>query len=223
MLLRSLCLSGLTLVMMGAYARMPLAEATAIMFLAPLLVTLAAIPLLRETPGPLRWVGSVGGFLGLLLILRPGGNLDSVGVALAFAGALLNAGYQLLSRLLQGVAPLTLLFHSAATGAVVGVGMVLLGGGPGAVSPADLGVMALLAVSGGVGHFLLTVAFRRADASLLAPMTYLQLVFAAGVGWAAFHQVPDHVALAGMLLICASGVMAVLDSRRTIRPAPLEV
>ncbi|WP_412029477.1 DMT family transporter [Deinococcus yunweiensis] len=222
-LVRSLCLASLTVVMMGAFARLPLAEATAISFLAPLLVTVLAVPLLGERPGPLRWIGTVGGFLGLLLIVRPGGNLDAVGVALAFLAAVLNTGYQLLSRVLQGVPSLHLLYHSALTGSVFGIGAVLLARQGGPVSWADLGLMAVLGLTGGSGHYLLTVAYRTSDASLLAPLTYLQLVFAAVVGWLVFHQLPDAVALTGMALVCVSGVLAVLDSRRKAVPAPLEV
>ncbi|GHF28515.1 drug/metabolite transporter (DMT)-like permease [Deinococcus metalli] len=217
-LARSLCLASLTVIMMGAFARLPLAEATAISFLAPLLVTVLAVPLLGERPGPLRWIGAVGGFLGLLLIVRPGGHLDPLGVGLAFLAAAVNTGYQLLSRALQGIPSLHLLYHSAVTGSVFGVSVVVLAHQGGPISWTDLALMGVLGLTGGSGHFLLTVAYRTSDASLLAPLTYLQLVFAAVVGWVAFHQFPDAIGLSGMALICASGVLAVLDGRRRLQP-----
>ena len=212
---RALCLVGLTLFMMQGLARLPVAEATAIGFVAPLLVVLLARPLLGERIGWVRGLAVLAGFCGVLLVARPGGNLDSFGVLMVFCAALCGTAYQLLSRFLAGSESTnTLLFHAALAGTLCfGASLPWL---PETPWPSTFEVILLfsLGVTGGLGHYLFTRAYRHAPASLLAPFTYLQLLWAGLLGWLAFARLPDGLSLLGMGIIAAAGVVVALQQHR---------
>jgi drug/metabolite transporter (DMT)-like permease len=217
---RATCLLAVTFFNIAALQLMPLAETTAILFAAPLMVTLMAGPLLGERIGALRWVAVLTGFAGVLLIARPGGGLVFEGVALGLAGAASYAIYQILTRQLSPTEnPVTMLFYTALIG--TGVMTLLLpwvwgGPMPGAV---DALLIASLGLYGGAGHFLLIRAFRDAPASLLSPILYVQLVWATLIGWFGFGHFPDGWALVGILTIGSAGVMIAIDGRRAARNA----
>jgi drug/metabolite transporter (DMT)-like permease len=97
-LLRGACLAATSLAVGLALQRMPVAETTAISYVAPLIIMLAAGPMLGERVGWVGWAAAVLGFGGVMMIVRPGAGLDGFGVACALAGASVNAVYQLLSR-----------------------------------------------------------------------------------------------------------------------------
>jgi drug/metabolite transporter (DMT)-like permease len=118
-LVRAACLAVASLCFGLALQRMPVAEASAIVFLSPLLVVLMAGRLLDEQVGPLSWTAAVAGFAGVLLIARPGGGLNAAGVVFALCAAGLTAVYQLLSRVLSSTErTVPLLFYTALVGAV---------------------------------------------------------------------------------------------------------
>ncbi|MGE0501411.1 MAG: DMT family transporter [Rhizobiaceae bacterium] len=186
---------------------MPIAETVAIVYLAPILVMLLAIPLLGEKVGIVGWISAAAGFAGVLLIARPGGGLDPVGVALALSNACLTAGYHLLSRsLARTETTIAMLFHTGMVGSVIfsvaSVGFLAELSLP----LVDLAQMALLGALSTVGHFMFTAAYREAPASLLAPVNYLHLVWAGGLGYFIFGHLPDILTTTGMLLVCAAGV-----------------
>lgn len=214
-LARALCLVGLTLFMMQGLVRLPVAEATAISFVAPLLVVLLARPVLGERIGAVRWAAVLAGFGGVLLVARPGGSLDPFGVLMVGCAALCGTAYQLLSRLLAASeSTLTLLFHAALAGTLCfGLSLPWM---PAAPRPSALewGLLFSLGVSGGLGHYLFTRAYRHASASLLAPFTYLQLLWAGLLGWLVFARVPDGLTLLGMGIIAGAGVVVALQQRR---------
>jgi drug/metabolite transporter (DMT)-like permease len=197
-----------------ALQRMPVAETTSIIFLSPLLVVLLARPVLGERIGRLGWMAVVTGFIGVLLIVRPASGLDTVGVLCALGAAGATVIYFLLSRVLARTEQtLSLLFYAALVGAV-GFGLYLpwSWGGP---APGMLELVLFLAMgsAAGLGHFLLTAAYRHAPAALLAPMNYLQLLWAGLLGWLVFDHVPDHLSLLGMGVVAISGAMSALKSR----------
>lgn len=217
-LVRAACLATASLFMTLALQRMPVAESTAIVFLAPLLVVLIAGPMLGERVGMLGWVSAVAGFSGILLIARPGGGLDPTGLACAFCAACAVAAYQLLSRLLASTErTLALLFYTALVGAVI-FGLLLPWYWEGQ-APTPLLVLLFVAtgVLGGLGHFLFTAAHRHAPASLLAPMMYVQLLWAGLLGWVVFGHVPSRLAVLGMCAVAAAGALAAWRSHRYSR------
>lgn len=213
-LLRSLSLVAVSLFFASALQRMPVAESTAIIFLAPILVVLIAGFALKEEVGLLGWSAAGLGFVGVVLIVRPDGGLDAVGVACVFMAVVANTAYQLLSRILAGSEQtLTMLFHSALVGSLC-FGMLLpwsLAGQP----PTTLLLVLFLFIglAGGLGHYFFTLAYRFSSASQLAPMNYLQLVWASLLGWGIFDHTPDHLSLIGMGIVVASGGMIALKAR----------
>lgn len=212
-LVRAACLSVASLCMTLALQRMPVAETSAIVFLYPVLVMLMAGPLLHERVGRLGWAAVVAGFAGVLLIARPGGGLDAIGVALALGAAVANAVYQLLSRALAAENTFALLFYTALVGAL-GYGAALPWFWPGALPPAaHLGLFCATGLLAGIGHFLVTAAHRHSPASVLAPMQYTQLIWASLLGWLVFSHLPDRVAFAGMAIVAVAGASAALRSR----------
>ncbi len=204
-----------------ALQRMPLAETSAINFLAPILVVLLAGLLLGETVGLLGWLAVVAGFIGVLLIARPGSGLDTVGVVLALCAAASNATYQLLSRLLaSSEKSIALLFYTALAGSLVFGGALPWYWENRVPSQLELGLFLVVGLAGGVGHYLFTAAYRYAPASLLAPVTYLQLLWAGLLGWLVFGQRPDAVALLGMGIVAAAGLLMAAKSRWMARDNP---
>ena len=213
-LVRAGCLAFASLLFGLALQRMPVAEATAFLFVAPLIVVVLGAFVLGERVGTLGWLAAVAGFLGILLIARPGGGLDPVGTALALGTACCVSAYGLLSRVLARTeTTLAMLFYTALVGAVA---YSLLApwfwGGP-APTALQVALFAGTGVCGGVGHFLFTAAHRDAPASTLAPLAYAQLVFAALLGWIVFGHVPDGIAILGMGIVIAAGVMVALKAR----------
>ena len=211
---RGSCLAGASILVGMALQRMPVAETTAITFLAPMIVVLIARPVLGERIGALGWMAVVGGFLGVLLVLRPGSGLHAAGVAFALAAVATNAGYQMLSRLLaDSERTLAMIFYSVLIGTIAfGIAAPFFWGGP-RPGPIEIAMFLSLGVYGGLGHYLFTYAFRRAPASVLAPMTYFQLLWATLLGWLLFGHLPDAVSVAGMAVIAASGLVIALKPR----------
>ena len=214
-LARGVTLAVASLFMGLALQRMPVAEATAIVYLSPLVVVVLAGRLLGEKVGASAW-WSVGlGFAGVLCIARPGGQLDPWGLVFALCNMSLAATYQLLSRSLSRTErTVPMLFYSAMAGAVI-FGVLLPWQLQG-VSPSlqEWAWLVALGAGAGLGHYLYTAAFRQAPASVLAPLSNLQMVWAGLLGWWVFAHIPDGWALLGMGLIAAAGALTALRVRQ---------
>lgn len=211
---RGLMLTGSSLTFFSTLPHLPLADVSAITFLAPLFVAVLAGPVLHERVPAAGWVAVVGGLLGMLFIIRPGTEAFSWWMILPICTALLMAAYQLMTRRIAGIdPPTTTLFYPAVVGTVV----LLL------VLPFvwqwplniwhALGFM-MLGVFGGIGHFLLIRGYERAPASLLAPFMYTQLVGAITLGWAVFGDFPDAWGLFGITIIVGSGLLLIARQAR---------
>jgi drug/metabolite transporter (DMT)-like permease len=207
---RGVLLATMTMFYFSALKTMPLAHATALMFLTPVLITIWAKLFLHETVTPAGWFAVAIGFAGVLLICRPSGGLDTQGVVFALLGALANSAYQTLTRRAAFSnagsaidAPETQLFYAGLAGAVVlTVSMPAWYVPPTAeVSAWHWVVFVGLGVIGAAGHFLLTKAYQAAPAAQLAPWMYVQMLFSIVVGWLMFGDRPDAIALIGMALI----------------------
>lgn len=213
---RAVVLTAASLCMGLALQRMPLAETTAINFLAPTLIALFASSLLGEQIGTSGWAAVIIGFVGVLLIARPGSGLDMWGIVFALGAAAANAAYQVLSRLLASTeTAITLLFYTALVGTIV-FGLALPWFWENKTpSTTEALLFFCMGAFGGLGHYLFTLAYRHAPASVLAPMTYLQLLWAGLLGWIIFDTVPDGLGILGMAIIAASGFMIAFKTRRT--------
>ncbi len=212
---RGVCLAVASLLIGFALERMPVAETTAILFLSPILLVLAAGPVLGERVGWVGWAATLAGFAGVMLIARPGSGLVATGVIFALGAVATNLGYQLLSRVLAASeSTFALLFYTALAGSILyglAVPWFLEDRAP---SLLEIALFASLGLFGGVGHYLFTAAFRHAPASLLAPLNYIQLLWAGLLGWLVFGHVPDAVSLLGMAIVAGSGVAVALRTRR---------
>ncbi|MDK9725497.1 MAG: DMT family transporter [Sterolibacteriaceae bacterium MAG5] len=217
---RALLLVGITGCAMAAFRVMPLAEATAILFVTPLAVALLAGPCLGERIGLGRWLAVAAGFGGVLLIVRPGGDLPAEGIAFALAGAACYAAYQIQTRMLSPTENTwTMLFYTALVGtAAMSLALPFIWEGP-LPDWREAMLIASLGIYGGTGHFLLIRAFRHAPASLLAPYLYTQLIWAGLLGWLFFGQFPDAVSLAGMGVVAAASIGMTLWERHAARRA----
>lgn len=219
--LRAVVLTVASLCMGMALQRMPLAETTAINYLAPTLVAVFAGSMLGESIGRLGWAAIATGFIGVLMIARPGGGLDAIGIMFALGAAAANAVYQLLSRLLaSSEKAITLLFYTALVGSIV-FGIALPWFWENEVpSKLELTLLLSMGVTGGLGHYLFTLAYRHAPASILAPLTYIQLLWAGLLGWIIFDTTPDSVSLLGMFVIALSGLLIAIKSK-FVKAAPI--
>lgn len=215
-ILRAAILTMASLCIGLALQKMPLAETTAINFLAPTFIALFASSLLGEQIGTLGWAAVVTGFVGVLLIARPGSGLDMWGILFALGAAAANAAYQVLSRLLASTeTAITLLFYTALVGTIVfGLALPWFWENK---APTNTEIILFLCMGafGGLGHYLFTLAYRHAPASVLAPMTYLQLLWAGLLGWIIFDTVPDGLGILGMVIIATSGLLVAFKTRRT--------
>lgn len=224
-LLRGACLAMASLFVALAFKRMPIAEATGILFLSPLVVVLLAGKILGETVGALGWLAALGGFTGILLIAHPGSGMDFTGTVFALCAVAMTTAYQLLSRALaSSEQTLPMLFFTALIGSLAfGLFLPWSWGGP---APTTLQCLLFLGTGamGGMGHFLFTAAHRDAPASLLAPVMYTQLVWAGLFGWIVFGHVPESTAIIGMCVVAACGGMIAVKSHlaRKIESEPFE-
>jgi drug/metabolite transporter (DMT)-like permease len=202
---------------------MPLPEFTAIVLLAPLAVTLLAATVLKEQVSALRWTLVASGFVGTLVILRPGGGTFNWAILLPAGLVVTNACFQVLtSKLAQTENPLTMHFYTGWVGTLL-ASCALPFVWEALPSWHWWALLCLMGLMGTVGHFFLILAFQRAPASTLTPYLYAQIAFAMLGGWMFFKHVPDAISLIGMGLIAACGAtgawLTVRERRVPIEPA----
>jgi drug/metabolite transporter (DMT)-like permease len=214
-LLRSALMLGSTVFFFAAVSYIPLAEATAIGFVSPLLVAAFSVPLLGEKVGPRRWAAVIVGFVAVIFIIQPGFGMVHWAYLLPLGSATCFALYQIATRILSRYdSSVTTLAHSVSVGLLVTSIVVLL---PGQWNAPDLHgwmLMVLVGAVGGIAHYILIRALAVAPAALLAPFAYLQLVWAAIVGYAWFGDVPGWSTLIGTAVLAASGLYVMYRERK---------
>ncbi|HYP69724.1 MAG TPA: DMT family transporter [Variovorax sp.] len=222
-LLRGALLMGSSVFAFLSLRYMPMAEFTAIVLVVPLVVTLLAATTLKENVSPLRWGLTAGGFVGTMIVLRPGGDAFSWASLLPLGLVFTNAWFQVLtSKLAQTENPLTMNFYSGWVGAIIAT-LALPFAWTALPSWHWWALLCLMGFMGTVGHFLLILAFQRAPASTLTPYLYAQIGFAMLGGWLVFSRVPDVISLVGIGLIAVCGAagawLTVKERRVPIEPA----
>lgn len=195
----------------AALRRMPVAEFTAIILLSPVVATLVARVWLKEPVSRLRWALVIGGFVGALIVVRPGSGVIGWVALLPLAAAFSNAAFQTMtSRFAPHEDPFTTNFYTGATGVTLATPLLLAG----EADPIELlagapveAVAALVAIAvlGTAGHLLLILALGKAPASTLMPFQYAQLAVAALAGYLVFGLVPDGWSWLGMAVIGVCG------------------
>ncbi|MEO1687969.1 MAG: DMT family transporter, partial [Pseudomonadota bacterium] len=174
--LRSAFIFGASFSFFTALANMPLAEAIAIFQVAPLIITALAFFVLREPVGPRRWGGVAAGFLGAMIIIRPGGDVFTWHSVLPLIAAGCYAGYAVTTRFVGTTeSPWTSFLYTGLFGALAAsLALPFTWTTP---TPMGAALMATFGMLGGIGHLCLILALQRASASVVAPFTYLALVF----------------------------------------------
>lgn len=217
-ILRSLFLLGSTFFFFLAVKYIPLATATAIGFVGPLLVTALSVPLLKEKVGARRWAAVIFGFGAVLVIIRPGAEILHWAVFLPLLVAVCFAFYQITTRILSKTDDsLTTLFYSATAGAVA-MTLILPFQDWRWPDAAGWALMAFLGLIGSLGHFMMIRAFALGPASSLAPFSYLNLVWATLLGLVVFGDLPDRWTVLGAVMLAGSGIY-VLYRERKLRQA----
>nr|WP_269745094.1 DMT family transporter [Methyloversatilis thermotolerans] len=206
-MLRAALLAAVSFLIMGGLKSIPMAEGTSLFFITPLIVTLLAGPVLGERVTPGQWLIALFGFSGVLLIARPDGHLPLWPVIMLLAGSLFYALYQLATRMLAPTErPLTTLYYTALVGAALSTLALPAAAHSAWPTPRDTLLVLSLGVSGMAGHFLLIRAMAYAQASVLSPLIYVQLVWATLMGWWVFGDLPGLSAVAGAAIIVVSGL-----------------
>jgi drug/metabolite transporter (DMT)-like permease len=212
-LLRSAMLLCATFCFFGGLRYLPLAEGSAITFLAPVFVVVLSGPILGEWPGRARWIAALARVAGLMMQLRPGSAGLQPAARLLLLAALCNALYFLLTRKLVDESVHTTLFYSALVGTLGLTLAVPWEIGAGAPPLKDTVLFVLLGVFAGIGHWSIISAFQHAPAALLTPFAYLQMIWATTYGFVLFGQLPDRWSALGMTIIVASGLLLALRER----------
>jgi len=218
-LLRSAFLLAATIGFFGGLRFLPLAEASSITFLAPIVVVALSRPVLGERPTRPRIIASIVGFIGILILLRPGSAVLHPAVLLLIGAAFCNAFYQLLTRKLLDEVPHTTLFYSALVGTIGLSAFIPFTLEETSFALSDGLLLLLLGTLAGAGHWCLTHAYLEAPASLLTPFTYLQILWATAFGLIVFGQHPDGWSAVGMGIVALSGLSLAIHERRRARAA----
>lgn len=198
----------------------PVGEFTAIVMITPLAITVVAALVLKEKVSRLRWLAVIGGFVGTLIIVRPGGALFNWTVVFPLASVVTNAWFQLLtSKMAKTEDALTMHFYTGWMGALLS-SLALPFVWENLHSMEQVWGLLLMGAMGSLGHFCLIHAYQRASAATLTPFMYSQILFGMFGGWLVFSHVPDGPSLLGMALIAACGAggawLAVRESRAKV-------
>jgi len=219
--LRAVAMLGSALSFFTSLSYLHQAEATALIFIAPLLMLSIAPWVLKEPIRKSRWFAAGVGLVGVLIVIRPSSGLPAMGVLMGLITACLFTAQHLLSRMLAHDSSFTTVLWSGAIGTAA-LSLCLPFVLPEAVqilqSLSGLNWMFLIlsGVAGGLGHLLQIQSYRFAPASLLAPFIYVQITFAATLGWFVWSHLPDKTTWIGIGIICASGIVnSLIEWRRS--------
>ncbi|MDD9909842.1 MAG: DMT family transporter [Ahrensia sp.] len=241
-LARGMCVVFANMAFFMSLATIKIAEATAILFIAPLIITALAVIFLGENVGPRRWIAILVGLLGVFIMVRPGAGSFQAAALLPLVAAIAYAMLHVLTRKI-GTADsaaamafyiqLTFIVVCSLIGLVLGDGRFAGTGYPSIdfvlrawIWPpiSDWGIIALAGLSSAVGGYLVSQAYRLAPASIIAPFEYAALPLALVWGLLIFGEWPDWLAWIGMALIIASGLYAYSRERvvETVDPKPVQ-
>lgn len=202
-----------TMMFFTSFIYLGLAEATALIFVAPFFITLISALFLGEEVGWRRWLAVVAGFLGVLVIIRPGGTTFQLISLLPVATALVYALLMLSARWVDPRESVwTLLVYLTGAGALLSALIVPLVSVP--IRLGDLWLFAGIALFGTAGMTMMTQAFRLAPAVVVAPLDYTALLWATLFGWLIWRESPDAMTFFGAAIIIASGVFTILREQR---------
>ncbi|MBL8673931.1 MAG: DMT family transporter [Rhodospirillales bacterium] len=216
---RSLLLLVSTSCFFYAVQFVPLAKAASISFMAPLLVTVLAVPILGERIGIHRLGAVLAGLVGVLIVIRPGTEVFQWASLLILCSAACYGLYQIFTRRVAGAdAPEVSVVYSALVGTLVMTCLVpFFWTTPQSLK--DIAILTSLGIFGGLGHYCVAKAMTYAAANVLSPFQYFQMVGSVIVGFVMFHEVPDGYTWLGAAVIIASGLYIGWNESRKPRAA----
>jgi drug/metabolite transporter (DMT)-like permease len=204
-LMRGAALLASSLFFISGLRFLPIAEASATGFVAPLFVTALSIVFLAERVGVRRWLATAVGLIGVLIILRPGSSAFHPAAFFPLVSALAWACTLIMTRMMSGREhAITIMTYSSIAGVcIMSVLMPLVWVAP---SWHDIMLGVFIGIASTAGQWIVVLAFRYADASVLAPFSYTQLLWVSILGFVIFGEVPDVWTVAGTVFIVASGL-----------------
>jgi drug/metabolite transporter (DMT)-like permease len=203
--MRGVALLSSSLFFISGLRFLPIAEASATGFIAPLFVTALSIAFLGEKVGVRRWIATIAGLIGVLIILRPGSSAFHPAAFFPIISALSWAGTLIMTRMMSGrERAITTMTWSAIAGVCVISALVPFVW----VTPSwhDILFGIFIGIASTAGQWIVVLAFRYADASVLAPFSYTQLVWVSVLGFFVFGEIPDIWTIAGAAVIVCSGL-----------------
>jgi drug/metabolite transporter (DMT)-like permease len=204
-LLRGATILGSSLFFISGLRFLPIAEASATGFVAPLFVTALSIIFLGEKVGLRRWIATAVGLIGVLIILRPGTGAFHMAAFFPLVSALAWACTLIITRMMSGTErAMTVMAYSSIVGLCILSALVPFVW----VTPTwhDIAFGILIGIASTAGQWIVVLAFRYADASVLAPFSYTQLLWVSILGFFIFGEVPDAYTITGAAFIVASGL-----------------
>lgn len=203
-----------------AYSLMPLADTTALLFTASLFIPVLGVIVLKESVGPWRWSAVAIGFVGVLIMTRPSGDVFVFGVLIALLAAFLHATLQIILRYLgRYESPATISFYFF----VIGAGLTTAAMPFIAVMPTvdEIPYMVGVGFSGAAAQWLLSVAYRNAPAAIVTVFNYTSIVWATLFGWMIWNDWPATAVIIGAVIVIASNILIALrESRRRSPQSP---
>lgn len=212
-LARSALLFSATFLFFQSLKHLPIADALAIFFVNPLVIVILSALALREKVGPRRWAAVAVGFVGTLIIIRPGLVEVNPGTFYALGAGVALGSYFVMTRAMAGVADAMVLnFQTSAIGAaLMTLALPFLWLSP---SPTQWAMLAALGVIATLGHVLITKAYEHGEASLLAPLAFTEIIMATILGWWFFGDLPDRWTVLGVTILIASAVYISVRERQ---------
>jgi drug/metabolite transporter (DMT)-like permease len=203
--LRTAFLIGGTALFFSALHYLPIADTLALYFVQPILVTALSPFLLGEHVGPRRWAMVFLGFIGVLIIIRPGFKELNAGIFLALAAGLSSAFYMIITRRMSGqIDAVATNFQSCLIGAIpLTIALPFFWSG---ASTPQWSMLAGIGVIAVIGHVMIARAYDQAEASLISPLAYTEMINAVAFGWFFFGDFPDSYTFLGVAILIASAI-----------------
>lgn len=196
-----------------AFTTIPLAEVYALVFLSPLFVTILSVVILKEQVGPWRWFAVVAGFIGVLLVVRPGFRELSLGHLAALAVAILFALSMILLRSVASQEKYTALFGTSMLYNLSVYGVAAFAAGFVMPEPVQLLKLMLVGACSATGQIILLHVARTTPANVVAPTHYSQIAWAVVLGAVFFAEYPDLLSLTGLAVLAGAGLLTLVRER----------
>lgn len=207
-----------TFLVVASLARLPLNEVIAILLVGPLFVAALATPLLGERVGMHRWVAVLIGFAGMLIMVRPGTDAFQLAALLPIAAALVAATRDIVTRRISTAeTSIAILFYSTVALTLAGLATAPFGWQP--MGASDLALAALTGLLFGLGHYFIIEGYRYAEASVVSPFRYVNLIWAVVLGFLIWGEIPSLWVLVGAPLVVGGGLYLLLQEQARRRRA----